>query len=222
MKFLARSAVGPAVLAEFDHNTHDWKAVKGRHKRLIWVDLVNMQGKRCAYCERKIDIFNSDDKHIEHFLRRCRHRHLTFEWTNLFGSCGESDHCGFYKDDQEYEEQDLIKADIDDPTKFFHFSVNGNMEIRSGLSRAETKRAEVTIRVFNLNTSKGGVKAERIEAISETWALIDKFICIAKEFIGEGLYDDSIRDEIRKEYYEEIDPRPFSTALRDVFDTMLP
>lgn len=222
MKFLARNPIGPAVLADFDHNIHKWKAVKGRHKRLIWVDLVNMQGKRCAYCERKIDIHSNDDKHIEHFLRRCNHRHLTFVWSNLFGSCGESDHCGFYKDDQDYEEQDLIKADVDDPTRFFHFSVNGDMSARTGLSINELKRAEITIKVFNLNATKGGVKTERIEAISDTWSLIEGFISTAKDFIEEGLYDDSIREAIRNEYYQEIEPRPFSTALRDVFDTMLP
>lgn len=222
MKFLVRNPHGPSVLADFDYNIHDWKAFKGRHKQLVWVDLVEMQGKRCAYCERKIDIHNSDDKHIEHFLRRSRHRHLTFEWSNLFGSCAESNHCGFYKDEQDYEEQDLIKADMDDPTRYFHFSVNGNMDIRSGLSRSEQKRAEVTIRVFNLNGEKGGVKTERINAISETWTLINKFISTAEEFIEEGLYDDSIRNELRNEYYEEIEPRPFSTTLLDVFDTMLP
>ncbi|ELN2738285.1 TIGR02646 family protein [Pluralibacter gergoviae] len=222
MKFLTRDPVGPEVLAEFDYNIHDWNAFKRRHKQLVWVDLVKMQGKRCAYCERKIDIHNSDDKHIEHFLRRCRHRHLTFEWSNLFGSCAESKHCGFYKDEQNYQEQDLIKADSDDPTYFFHFGINGNMDIRSGLSRNDQRRAEVTIRVFNLNGEKGGVKTERINAISETWSLIEKFISIAEEFIEEGLYDDSVRNDLRDEYYKEIDPRPFSTALRDVFDTMLP
>lgn len=222
MKFLVRNPNGPLVLADFDYNIHDWKAFKKRHKKLVWVGLVEMQGKRCAYCERKVDIHNSDDKHIEHFLRRCRHRHLTFEWSNLFGSCAESNHCGFYKDEQDYEEQDLIKADEDNPEHYFHFAINGNMDIRDGLSRVEQRKAEVTIRVFNLNGEKGGVKTERINAIEETWSLISKIISTAEEFIEEGLYDDSIRSELRDEYYKEVDPRPFSTALRDVFETLLP
>ena len=66
------------------------------------------------------------------------------------------------------------------------------------------------------------MKTERINAISETWSLIERFVSTAEEFIEEGLYDDSVRNELRDEYYKEIDPRPFSTALRDVFDTMLP
>ncbi|WP_370556665.1 TIGR02646 family protein [Edwardsiella tarda] len=222
MKFLVRNPNGPDVLSEFDHSIHDWKNFKRKHKALVWVDLVKMQGKRCAYCERKIDINNSDDKHIEHFFRRSRHRDLTFEWSNLFGSCAETNHCGFYKDEQDYEEQDLIKADCDDPANYFHFSINGNMNIRSGLSRYDQRRAEVTIRVFNLNGEGRGVKTERINAISETLSLINNFISLANEFIEDGSYNDDIRNEIRCEYYQEIEPRPFSTALRDIFDTMLP
>lgn len=222
MKFLIRNPVGPTVLSEFDFNTQDWKAVKGRHKKLIWIDLVKMQGKRCAYCERKIDINSSNDKHIEHFLRKGTHKNLTFEWSNLFGSCAESSHCGFYKDEQNYKEHELIKADVDDPRKYFQFSVNGVMYIKSGLSIVDQRRAEVTLRVFNLNGEHGGVKTERIEAITETWSLINKFVATAEEFIKDGIYDSTIRNDIKEEYYKEIEPRPFSTALLDIFETILP
>ncbi|HGF5952499.1 retron system putative HNH endonuclease [Escherichia coli] len=121
MKFLRRIYPGPNVLSSYDFNTQTWDDVSSSDKKDIWVDLVKMQGKVCAYCERKINLTKEGDKHIEHFKRKGIHRELTFNWENLFGSCGEKQRCGFYKDKQEYNEGDLLKADEMDPEDFFCF-----------------------------------------------------------------------------------------------------
>lgn len=44
-----------------------------------------MQKGFCAYCECSLK-----RKHIEHFRTRDSHTNLTFIWSNLFGSCGDS------------------------------------------------------------------------------------------------------------------------------------
>ena len=111
MRFLKRPIDGPAILRSFNYINDDWENLSSAHKRLIWVELKKMQGNLCAYCERRIDFKKEGDKHIEHFLRKGVHPHLTFAWENLFGSCGEKQRCGFYKDKQNYNESDLLKMD---------------------------------------------------------------------------------------------------------------
>ncbi|UDN34482.1 retron system putative HNH endonuclease [Proteus sp. NMG38-2] len=48
-----------------------------------------MQKGFCAYCECSLK-----RKHIEHFRTRDSHTNLTFIWSNLFGSCGDSSQKG--------------------------------------------------------------------------------------------------------------------------------
>nr|WP_275780867.1 retron system putative HNH endonuclease [Enterobacter hormaechei] len=48
-----------------------------------------MQGGFCAYCECRLN-----RKHVEHFRPRKDFPALTFEWTNLFGSCGDTHKAG--------------------------------------------------------------------------------------------------------------------------------
>ncbi|WP_350262660.1 hypothetical protein [Pantoea sp. BJ2] len=44
-----------------------------------------MEGEFCAYYECRLN-----RKHVEHFRPRSRFSALTFEWRNLFGSCGDT------------------------------------------------------------------------------------------------------------------------------------
>ena len=104
----------------------------------------------CAYCEGEI---HDSHGHIEHLAPRARFPERTFEWTNLFLSCDAGMHCGRYKDkhDRSYEPDEVIHPDADEPDNFFFFSSTGDCEIRAGLSPTDRKRAELTLRVLNLN-----------------------------------------------------------------------
>lgn len=222
MRKLNRHTPGPAILSEFDPDKHTWDDVKSKHKKLIWIDLVLMQGKRCAYCERKINILKEGDKHIEHFLRKSRHQNLTFKWDNLFGSCSTSERCGVFKDKQSYLESDLLKADVIDCSKYYRFMYSGEIVLKDNLSKEEARIARETLRVFNLNPRKGGVKLERSLEIVSASKLMREFVGMAKALIEDGGDVDEVRSLIRDAYYLGIKDRQFVSALTDVFETMLP
>ncbi|WP_440482014.1 retron system putative HNH endonuclease [Serratia marcescens] len=86
MKHLHRVHPGPDVLRKYDCKTQTWDDVSSSDKKAIWVELVKMQGKVCAYCERKIDLHKEGDKHIEHFKRKGSHKGLTFGNPPIFWS----------------------------------------------------------------------------------------------------------------------------------------
>jgi uncharacterized protein (TIGR02646 family) len=80
MRRLDRSAVAaPACLAGYSHATHCWDDVTTGDKQQVRVDLEQMQGRRCAYCEGDIDTLG---QHIEDFRRKRRFPQLTFAWNN--------------------------------------------------------------------------------------------------------------------------------------------
>ena len=54
-------------------------------------------------------------------------------------------------DRQHYYVSLLLTPDEDDPQKYLHFTRSGQVAPRSGLGPIDTRRAEVTIEVFNLN-----------------------------------------------------------------------
>lgn len=221
MRFLVRPTAGPAILRNFNYQNDDWDALSSTHKRLIWVELKKMQGNLCAYCERRIDFTKTGDKHIEHFLRKGDHPHLTFSWDNLFGSCGEKQRCGFYKDKQDYNESDLLKMDQTDPELYFRFFYNGDVEIRAGIGPRMSHVAQVTLKVFNLKPSAGGVRAERNAAINRGIKSIKYFANIAKELIEGGSDVEETRELVRAEYYESIQHHEFITAHKHVFEDFL-
>lgn len=83
---------------------------------------------------------------------------MSFNWTNLFGACLSSDHCGQFKDREgeftpkPYSPDNLIKPDHHDPKLFFRFTLLGEIIFPEDLEDNFKFRAKETIRVFNLNT----------------------------------------------------------------------
>ncbi|MBN3214581.1 retron Ec78 anti-phage system effector HNH endonuclease PtuB [Pectobacterium polaris] len=222
MKYLHRHIPGPEILNNFDHKLHDWSSLTSNDKKEIWIELIKMQGKTCAYCERKIDLHKLGDKHIEHFKRKGIYKELTFDWMNLFGSCGEKNRCGFFKDKQNYDEAHLLKADETDPNDFFHFSLTGDVVPRPNLSPNNELIAVETLRVFNLNPSNGGVKSERASSLSKGLKTIREYVGMAQSLIDSGEKAEDVREYIREEYFSLIKSHEFFTAHRHVFETFLP
>lgn len=160
MKRLDRSTVpAPPCLANYDHATHTWDDI-GHDKAEIRAHLAQLQGELCAYCEGDLNLLG---KHIEHFRRKGLHPHLTFAWANLYWSCDQTDSCGHFKDHGAgpYNPNDLVEPCVHDPGWFFRFRSDGTIQIRYGLSAADRKRAEETLRVFNLQQEFGRLRNMR-------------------------------------------------------------
>jgi uncharacterized protein (TIGR02646 family) len=208
MRLLDRgSAPVPPCLAGYNHGQHTWDDVTGAHKADIRSSLEQMQGRRCAYCEGSLDILG---QHIEHFRRKhsAHFPHLAFTWTNLYWSCNQTDSCGRYKDHSAgpYNPNDLLDPCVDDPDHVFRFRSDGSISIRPGLSPADQRKAEETLRVFNLQPRWGRLRNMRKAAVAGYVALV------------EGAADFTLA-ELREFFAEELATAaalPFSTVIRHV------
>lgn len=204
MHKLQRGAA-PACLSSYRHGLNNWKDLSADDKQELWQKLDDMQHQRCAYCEAEL---RADKRHIEHFRQKGHDPKVTFLWSNLFGSCNRVENCGKYKDElPPYDPANLIKPDEEDPEHFFLFVSDGSVAVRAGLTVVETRRANETIRIFNLN---GILRAMRRSAIA---SYVDQGLEVMQMLESGGL----TRDECAELYNEElaaIENLPFSTAIR--------
>ncbi|WP_222115893.1 retron Ec78 anti-phage system effector HNH endonuclease PtuB [Chromobacterium vaccinii] len=167
MKKLNRPQPEPACLNKLRIANKKWgrSSPNSNHRNEIWNSLTEMQGNFCCYCESS---FSTNEKHIEHFFFKGSdnngnrpYEHLTYDWSNLFGSCGKDAgaSCGHFKDKEgtngpgQYNVTDLIKPDVEDPSEFLTFSQAGSIIALPNLEDDKSIRANETIRILNLNFS---------------------------------------------------------------------
>lgn len=139
---------------------HNYGRLRGADKEQIRSALHAIQGARCAYCERRTGT-EAGDGHIEHFRCQSDHPNLDLDWNNLFWSCNDENSCGKFKDGcvrdgglrARFNPTDLIDPSVDDPDAFLLFVTDGTVQTRAGLSAADARRAQETLRVFNLAES---------------------------------------------------------------------
>ncbi|MBM7344698.1 retron Ec78 anti-phage system effector HNH endonuclease PtuB [Pantoea coffeiphila] len=205
MKLLNRTA-GPEHLRQFRGGRDRWRAVD---KELIWRYLLEMQGEFCAYCECSLN-----RKHIEHFRSRDEFTALTFEWGNLFGSCGDTkaggwQRCGIYKDNGagQYHPDHLIKPDDDNPDDYLLFLTSGQVVPAKGIDEIKLLKAQETIRVFNLN-GDSALLGRRKKALSFIMEEV-KELYDAYDELGEEQWREFLDDEVNASKNKE-----FSTALK--------
>jgi len=209
MKALIRP-VGPVQLKQFRAGRDEWKDVDLED---IWSYLTQMQGSFCAYCECSLE-----RKHVEHFRTRECFKKLTFDWNNLFGSCGDTrkkggwDRCGIYKDNGagEYDVDLLVKPDEDNPNEYLLFLTTGQVVPAKGLAGQKLLKSQETIRVFNLNgdPSLAGRRRTTLSyVLEEVKALYDAY----------GNLDEDFWYQMRDDALETIQDTEFSTALRHVW-----
>lgn len=144
----------PACLDRFSPGRQHWGHLTSEDREEVRGALNVIQGKRCAYCECGIV---GEAGHIEHFFPRSRFPGMAFDWSNLFYSCDSRRTCGNAKDGKEsgeYNPEDLIKPDVDEPDEFLLFLPNGQVVPRSSLDPGRRRRASETIRVFKLGDQK--------------------------------------------------------------------
>ncbi|MGN7974867.1 retron Ec78 anti-phage system effector HNH endonuclease PtuB [Serratia sp. 22264] len=164
MRKLNRPQPAPMCLSKYNFIIDKWtkQSPKKKERIIIWRALEEMQGKYCCYCE---SIAEKGNGHIEHFYHKgakndgnAPYKHLTFDWDNLFASCGytSGDTCGHYKDrlgkngPGDYEPNEIIKPDRDDPNDYFDFLQTGTIKIKEKLSNENATKARETLRVLNL------------------------------------------------------------------------
>ena len=206
MRKLDRTVVAaPVCLAGYSHPAQRWNDVGPVDKQQIRVNLEQLQGRRCAYCEGDIDTLG---QHIEHFRRKRHFPQLTFAWDNLYWSCDQTDSCGHHKDNgaAAYNVNDLIEPCIHDPDQFFRFRSDGTISIRPGLTPADQHRAEETLRVFNLNPQWGRLRNMRKAAVSGYVFMVDP---------GVGFTANDWREFFSDELEQAV-MHPFYTAIRHV------
>lgn len=108
-------------------------------------DLMTKQRTQCAYCESRIEKYNS---HIEHIEPRDISHTLECEYSNLILSCDNNDSCGIYKDSKPWVDS-FIHPVLQNPTEFFYYSSNGEI-----LAIKQNNNANKTIDFLNLNSRK--------------------------------------------------------------------
>lgn len=201
----------PKCLVKYKHGRDCWSdtSPSPAERSEIWEKLNLMQGRRCAYCECDLDFDN--ERHIEHFRQRATHLYPqgTFEWTNLFGSCGKKNSCGNHKDKSgSYNHADLIKPDVDNPEFFFQFHTDGKISIRNGLNENEHHRAAETLRIFNLDPPDGSLRWMRHSAVIGYLQTVEEIVLLADG--DKSLIENLLLDEICKTSH-----LPFSTAIKN-------
>jgi uncharacterized protein (TIGR02646 family) len=197
--------VAPACLAKFQHVRDNWNGVTSLDKLEIWKELDAMQGERCAYCEAAI---KNGNRHIEHFRQKGRDPTATFLWPNLFGSCNREDSCGKHKDRcGTYPPADLIKPDVEDPERFLVFAPDGSVSSRKRLSPDDHRRAEATIRIFNLGGPLNQIRRTEVAGYIQT---AEAFAEMAQAFAEEEWLP-LLQEEVRNTAH-----LPFATAIKHV------
>lgn len=196
----------PRSLSDYRHGHDNWGSVSAETRTDIWNALEQMQGSRCAYCEAPIVIGN---RHIEHFQQRGRHPALTFAWTNLFGSCNREESCGKHKDRcGAYPPNVPLKPDIDDPDDFLVFVSDGTIVPRAGLSASDKRRAEETLRIFNLDAQNGALRHIRRSQAAGYLQTAEELQALATEYPPEEWLP------LLESELEAIEHLPFSTTIR--------
>lgn len=213
MRLLSRAlAATPTCLTSYQHGRHTWDDVTGAHKEQISISLEQMQGRRCAYCEGPL---NALGRHIEHFRRKRHFVHLTFDWSNLFWSCDQSDSCGHYKDARggpgPYNPDDLLDPCLDDPSRFFKFRSDGTIQVRGTLSKRDDFRARETLRVLNLHPEFGRLRNMRKATASAYLQLVSDL----------ADFDASKRSEYARDEIAKTAAEPFSQLIRQMFEDLV-
>lgn len=212
---LERSLVAePACLRNY-YATDTWEEVAPADKAQIRAALETLQGRRCAYCEGSLDELGA---HIEHFRRKGRPTapsparsfpQLTFEWSNLYWSCDQKESCGQYKDHGAgaYEVAELLEPGVDDADAYLRFRSDGTIHVR-GKDPTACRRAEETLRVFNLQPRRGRLRAMRKRAAAQYLALADDL----------ALFTPTERAQLLQDELARASGEPFFTTIRHMLE----
>jgi len=217
MRRLDRTTVPPPICLTVRLNGRAYDDLTRVEKEEIRTSLLNLQGNRCAYCERRTGD-QRDEGHIEHFRKQAQHVTLTTTWENMYWSCLDEKTCGKHKDKctksngtkARFDENELIDPGVDDPDQFLLFVDDGTVVPRIGIDATAQRRAEETLRVFQLADS-AHLKQLRADALR-----VYKTTAMYLLQHGEQILADYLQTQ-----KTHIEQAPFSTAIRHYFEGIL-
>ena len=196
-----------------------YKQLRVPEKSDIRAKLLDMQGERCAYCERRTGT-GKDDGHIEHFRDQSSNDSLTLDWYNLYWSCLDENTCGKNKDKctikggtsekREFDHDHILSPCVDDPDDYFQFVSDGKIAIREGLNEQQKLRATETLRVFQLQESSF-LRKSREDAVGPYLSAI---IALSK------LSADAVKVFAQKKLVEDC-KKPFFTTIRHFLESYI-
>lgn len=203
--------VAPAAGRSYDN-------LDGLEKQAVRATLLDLQNGRCAYCERRTGD-GRDDGHIEHFRCQSQHPHLSIAWSNLFWSCNDEKTCGKHKDKcdrqtgprRTFNSNDLIDPSVEDPKDFILFVADGTVRPRDGIDAVNERRAQETLRVFQLADS-AFLRKSREDAVKPYMNAIASLLDAAPHLVTRY-----VQSEIGR-----IDSAPFSATIRQYLEGLLP
>src|SRR5580658_6712901 len=100
---------------------------------------------KCVYCESALGVTTYLE--IEHYVAKTVTPALAFEWTNLLPACRL---CNNAKSEQDHKGA-LLKPDAEDPEPYFWIHPDtGKLEPHPKLDAAQSRRANETIRICDL------------------------------------------------------------------------
>ncbi len=214
MHHLDRTSIPTPACLSAPLDGRRYRDLTGAEKEQIRTSLLNLQGNRCAYCERRTGE-DRNDGHIEHFRNQADHDDLTTTWENMYWSCKDEKTCGKHKDNctkstgrlARFNLNDLIDPGIDDPDRFLFFVDDGSVVPRTGIDAAAQRRAEETLRVFQLADS-AYLKQLRIDALRPYKSHVTQLMDLGGDFLVQYLERERTN----------IEQAPFSTAIRHYFE----
>lgn len=142
---------------KFKDNCRSWEDFHRDHKA-IFEDirlkiLMDEQNQLCGYTE--IYINELEECHVDHYMKRSMYPQLTFDWNNLIVATKDSKFGANYKDNlsglQKNEYADIFNPVIDNIENYFEYTIWGEVIPKKTISDDKSKKAEKTIKVFNLN-----------------------------------------------------------------------
>lgn len=174
MKFICRPKKEPNSLDYFRKHYSEWseiypnskiqgkdksKTTKKQDKQAkdqLKLALLDMQRRRCAYCEILLNV--DKDANIEHFIPRSRGKGSVkklkkdFEWDNLFISCSNSQSCGALKADKNpdgvFKPDELGSVRIEN---CLGYDADGEVFALVDQDEENARKANKTIDFFGLN-----------------------------------------------------------------------
>jgi uncharacterized protein (TIGR02646 family) len=194
-----------------------YRDLRGAEKEQIRTALIEVQGQRCAYCERRTGA-DAKDGHVEHFRKQADHNDMTLTWDNLFWSCNDENSCGKFKDScsrvsgprAKFDPTKLIDPSVDDPDDFLLFVTDGTVRPKDGLTDEQCNRAQESLRVFNL-ADYAFLRKAREDAVRP----FVRTIAYLQEH-APGAVAAYVASE-----QEKIDSQPFSAAIKSFFRAYL-
>lgn len=201
-----------------DTSVRSYGELHGNEKAEIRHKLLDMQRHRCAYCERRTGE-NAQDGHIEHFKKQAHHKNLSLTWSNLFWSCNDENTCGKHKDKcvrtggehGSFSEDELINPEVDEPEEIFLFVVDGTVRPKDGLDGVSKRKADETLRVFQLDRS-AYLNRARADAVRPYIRAVDSLLIAGPEIVTRY-----IQNEL-----QQSESAPFGTAIKQYLEGISP